>query len=154
MSILLPDSVKSSLDWLKFTPEEERTVDFIYATSLMVKGFGGNEDIVSGIHGCWLSAHEMSASVGDNWVKFIEENIFSLEELRLLVSDQSPYYGLGVRGRLTPSERFCYLMGDVNTGRWAPRRMREFWENELLRHGGDSIAAEVGLEFLRPKVSV
>lgn len=152
MSIMIPASVKASLDWLKFTPEEERTIDFIYATSLMVKGFGGDEDIVTGIRGCWLSAYETSDSVGRDWVQFIEDNIFTLEELKLLVSDASPYYGLAVKGRRTPSERFCYLMEDVNTGRWAPLRMREFWEKELLRHGGDSLAAEISLEFLRPKI--
>lgn len=151
MSIMVPASVKASLDWLKFTPEEERTIDFIYATSLMVKGFGGDEDIVTGIHGCWLSAHETGASVGDDWVKFIEEKIFTLEELKLLVSDGSPYYGLAVKGQRTPSERFCYLMDDVTAGRWAPLRMRELWVETLLNHAGDALAAEVSLEFLRPK---
>lgn len=151
MNILVPNSVKSSLDWLKFTPDEERTIEYIYATSLMVKGFGGDEDIVTGIHGCWLSAHETMKSVGEDWVVFIRENIFSLEELKFLVSDESPYYGLEVKGKKTPSERFCYLMDDVAVGRWAPLRMRELWFETLLRHGGDALAAEVSLEFLRPR---
>lgn len=150
MNLAVPDSVKSSLEWLQFTLAEERIIDYIYATSLMVKGFGGDEDIVKGIHGCWLSAYETSESVGGDWVAFIRENIFSLEELKFLVSDQSSYYGLAIKGNKTPSERFCYLMDDVTTGRWAPLRMREIWSKTLLNHGGDALAAEVSLEFLRP----
>lgn len=151
MSIMVPASVKASLDWLKFTPEEERTIDFIYATSRIVRSFGGDEDIVAGIRGCWLNAQGTSITAGEDWAKFIEEKIFALEELKLLVSDASPYYGLAVKGERTPSERFRYLMEDVNKGLWAPLRMRELWEKELLRHGGDSFAAEISLEFLRPK---
>lgn len=145
----LTKSVRDSLSWLKFTDEELVTIDYIYATSLMVKNYGGNEDIVAGIYGCWRDASQTNIAVGSDWVDFIAAKIFSLEELRFLVSDKSPYYGIAVRGNKAPSERFCYLMDDVVAGVWSSMAARELWKETLERHEGDTLAAEVSLEFLR-----
>jgi hypothetical protein len=148
--ILVPPDVKESLSWLDFTENEQQILDFIYGTSLMVRKYGGDENIVLGIRGCWEAARLASELVGNDWAQFIEEKLFSADELRLLVSDESPFYGLTVKKPLSSSERFSFLMSDVAKGSWAPLRMRNFWEAHLARYGGDYLEARVALEFIEP----
>ena len=150
--ILVPEIVKDSLPWLKFTGEEKDLLEVIYSSSLMVGIYGGDQDIAEGIRGCWQDSLLLGVETSSkDWVEILEEILFTADELRFLVSDESPFYGLGVRGLMSPSERFAHLMSDATEGRWAPLRMRKLWWDLLATHHDDYLAAIVALEFLEPE---